>query len=148
MITQVPPSEVERERSKSVLFDVCRLASELQAISDKEQKWKMISKCMGGDACLCSLPLQRKSSCSAAETGRRTSHPCLASDGTFWYKWTIPNITGSCKSQASRKIICGSTWMYHAELKFAFVSCAGLFPYYSFPLNVGKYQLMLLLSAI
>ena len=43
MITQVPPSEVERERSKSVLFDACRLASELQAISDKEQKWKMIS---------------------------------------------------------------------------------------------------------
>ncbi|XP_075664629.1 uncharacterized protein LOC142634223 [Castanea sativa] len=43
MIPQVPPSEVERERSKSVLFDACRLASELQAISDdKEQKWKMI----------------------------------------------------------------------------------------------------------
>nr|XP_023873082.1 uncharacterized protein LOC111985660 [Quercus suber] len=43
-ITQAPPSEVERERSKSVLFDACRLASELQAISDdKEQKWKMIS---------------------------------------------------------------------------------------------------------
>ena len=43
MITQVPPSEVERERGKSVLFDACRLASELQAIADKEQKWKMIS---------------------------------------------------------------------------------------------------------
>ena len=37
MITQVPPSEVERERSKSVLFDACKLASELQAISDKKQ---------------------------------------------------------------------------------------------------------------
>ena len=43
MIPQVPRSEVERERSKSVLFDACRIASELQAISDKEQKWKMIS---------------------------------------------------------------------------------------------------------
>ncbi|KAF3951259.1 hypothetical protein CMV_023070 [Castanea mollissima] len=43
MIPQVPPSEVERERSKSVLFDACSLASKLQAISDKEQKWKMIS---------------------------------------------------------------------------------------------------------
>ncbi|KAL0009784.1 hypothetical protein SO802_004892 [Lithocarpus litseifolius] len=43
MITQVPPSEVERERSKSVLFDACKLASELQAISDKKQKWEMIS---------------------------------------------------------------------------------------------------------
>ncbi|KAL4625327.1 hypothetical protein ACB092_05G017100 [Castanea dentata] len=29
MITQVPPSEVERERSKSVLFDACKLASDL-----------------------------------------------------------------------------------------------------------------------
>ncbi|KAM4110700.1 hypothetical protein ACJW30_05G011600 [Castanea mollissima] len=28
MIIQVPPSEVERERSKSVLFDACRLASD------------------------------------------------------------------------------------------------------------------------
>ena len=43
MITQVPPSEVERERSKSVLFDACILASKLQAISDKKQKWEMIS---------------------------------------------------------------------------------------------------------
>ncbi|KAL0009786.1 hypothetical protein SO802_004894 [Lithocarpus litseifolius] len=43
MITQVPPSEVERERSKSVLFDACSLASKLQAISDKKQKWEMIS---------------------------------------------------------------------------------------------------------
>ena len=43
MIPQVPPSEVERERSKSVLFDACRIASELQAISDKKQKWEMIS---------------------------------------------------------------------------------------------------------
>nr|POE54273.1 hypothetical protein CFP56_73342 [Quercus suber] len=42
-IPQVPPSEVERERSKSVLFDACRLASELQAISDKKQKWEMIN---------------------------------------------------------------------------------------------------------
>ncbi|KAL4625306.1 hypothetical protein ACB092_05G016200 [Castanea dentata] len=46
-ITQGPPSEVERDRSKSVLFDACRLASELQAMSescDKKQKWEMISK--------------------------------------------------------------------------------------------------------
>ena len=43
MITHVPLSEVERERSKSVLFDACRLVSGLQAISNKDQKWKMIS---------------------------------------------------------------------------------------------------------
>ncbi|KAF3947284.1 hypothetical protein CMV_026559 [Castanea mollissima] len=84
MIPQVPPSEVERERSKSELLDACRLASELQAISDKEQKWKMICNVWVEMLCLCSLPLQRKSSCSAAEMGWRTSHPCLAPDGTFW----------------------------------------------------------------
>ena len=43
MIPQVPTSEVERERSKSVLFDAWSLASELQAISDKKQKWEMIN---------------------------------------------------------------------------------------------------------
>ncbi|KAJ7963317.1 DUF594 family protein [Quillaja saponaria] len=42
--TEVPPSKVKGDRSKSVLFDACRLASELQAISDKDQKWEMVSK--------------------------------------------------------------------------------------------------------
>ena len=42
-ITQGPPSEVERDKNKSVLFDACRLASKLEAISDKKQKWEMIS---------------------------------------------------------------------------------------------------------
>ncbi|KAM4099704.1 hypothetical protein ACB094_05G012000 [Castanea mollissima] len=32
--TQVPPTKVKGDRSKSVLFDACRLASDLQAISD------------------------------------------------------------------------------------------------------------------
>ncbi|KAM4099709.1 hypothetical protein ACJW30_05G012000 [Castanea mollissima] len=41
--TQVSPAEVKGDRSKSVLFDACRLASKLQAISDTEQKWKMIT---------------------------------------------------------------------------------------------------------
>ncbi|KAL4625301.1 hypothetical protein ACB092_05G015800 [Castanea dentata] len=43
MNTQVPPNKVKGDRSKTVLFDACRLASELQAISDKNQKWEMVS---------------------------------------------------------------------------------------------------------
>ena len=41
--TEVSPNKVKGDRSKSVLFDACKLASELQAISDKNQKWEMIS---------------------------------------------------------------------------------------------------------
>ena len=41
--TQVPPAQVKGDRSKSVLFDSCRLARDLQSISDKDQKWRMIS---------------------------------------------------------------------------------------------------------
>ncbi|XP_062087853.1 uncharacterized protein LOC133794572 [Humulus lupulus] len=41
--TAVPAVKVKGDRSKSVLFDACRLASELQAISDKCKKWEMIS---------------------------------------------------------------------------------------------------------
>ena len=40
---KVSPTKVKGDRSKSVLFDACRLASKLQAISDKKQKWEMIS---------------------------------------------------------------------------------------------------------
>ncbi|KAM4110701.1 hypothetical protein ACJW30_05G011700 [Castanea mollissima] len=39
----IPPNKVNGDRSKTVLFDAYRLASELQAISDKNQKWEMIS---------------------------------------------------------------------------------------------------------
>ncbi|KAK7834195.1 hypothetical protein CFP56_024815 [Quercus suber] len=35
--------EAHKERSRSVLFDACSLASKLQAISDKKQKWEMIT---------------------------------------------------------------------------------------------------------
>ena len=41
--TQVPPDKVKGDRSKTVLFDACRLASKLQAVEDKDRKWKMIS---------------------------------------------------------------------------------------------------------
>nr|POE75087.1 hypothetical protein CFP56_67520 [Quercus suber] len=41
--TEVAPNKVKGDRSKSVLFDACKLASELQAISDENQKWEMIS---------------------------------------------------------------------------------------------------------
>uniref|UniRef100_A0A2N9EXL0 DUF4220 domain-containing protein n=1 Tax=Fagus sylvatica TaxID=28930 RepID=A0A2N9EXL0_FAGSY len=41
--TQVPPTKVKGDRSKSVSFDACRLASDLQAISNKTQKWEMIN---------------------------------------------------------------------------------------------------------
>ncbi|KAK2643911.1 hypothetical protein Ddye_019106 [Dipteronia dyeriana] len=40
--THVPPIKVKGDRSKSVLFDACRLASALNKISDKRQKWEMI----------------------------------------------------------------------------------------------------------
>ena len=43
MNTEVAPNKEKGDRSKSVLFDACKLASELQAISDKNRKWKMIS---------------------------------------------------------------------------------------------------------
>ncbi|GAU16964.1 hypothetical protein TSUD_37220 [Trifolium subterraneum] len=46
--TAIPPSEVKGDRSKSVLFDACRLAKALQSLEteehwSKERKWKMIS---------------------------------------------------------------------------------------------------------
>ncbi|KAA8548381.1 hypothetical protein F0562_000065 [Nyssa sinensis] len=40
--TEVPPSEVKGDRSKSVLFDACRLAKTLQTLSN-EKKWEMMS---------------------------------------------------------------------------------------------------------
>ena len=43
MNTRVPPRKVKGDRSKSVLFDACKLASDLQAISDKNQKWEMVN---------------------------------------------------------------------------------------------------------
>ncbi|KAF4399348.1 hypothetical protein G4B88_022431 [Cannabis sativa] len=42
--TAVPAVKVKGDRSKSVLFDACRLAWELQGISDKDKKWEMISE--------------------------------------------------------------------------------------------------------
>ncbi|PON93455.1 hypothetical protein TorRG33x02_107330 [Trema orientale] len=42
--TAVPAVKVKGDKSKSVLFDACRLASELQAISDKCKMWEMISE--------------------------------------------------------------------------------------------------------
>ncbi|PON43587.1 hypothetical protein PanWU01x14_272780 [Parasponia andersonii] len=42
--TAVPAVKVKGDKSKSVLFDACRLASELQAISDKCKKWELISE--------------------------------------------------------------------------------------------------------
>ena len=57
MNTQVPPNKVKGDRSKTVLFDACRFASELQAISDKNQKWEMISnvwvEMLANAACHC-----------------------------------------------------------------------------------------------
>ena len=40
--TEVPPTRVKGDRSKSVLFDACKLASDLQARPDQNQKWEMI----------------------------------------------------------------------------------------------------------
>ncbi|KAF7811675.1 DUF594 family protein [Senna tora] len=47
--TEIPPSEVKGDRSKSVLFDACRLAKSLQSLEEtelnwsKEKKWEMMS---------------------------------------------------------------------------------------------------------
>ncbi|KAJ6675805.1 hypothetical protein OIU85_011911 [Salix viminalis] len=41
--TVVPPITVKGDRSKSVLFDACRLASQLQNSSDKRVDWKLVS---------------------------------------------------------------------------------------------------------
>uniref|UniRef100_A0A7N2R463 DUF4220 domain-containing protein n=1 Tax=Quercus lobata TaxID=97700 RepID=A0A7N2R463_QUELO len=46
--TEIPPSEVKGDRSKSVLFDACRLAKCLQSLVTEEQwendkKWELIS---------------------------------------------------------------------------------------------------------
>ncbi|KAM4099706.1 hypothetical protein ACB094_05G012200 [Castanea mollissima] len=57
MNTQVPPNKVKGDRSKTVLFDACRLASNLQAISDRNQKWEMVSnvwvEMLANAACHC-----------------------------------------------------------------------------------------------
>ena len=42
--TQVLPPKVKGNRSKSVLFDACRLASELQSIEHKDRKLEMITR--------------------------------------------------------------------------------------------------------
>ncbi|KAH8488067.1 hypothetical protein H0E87_023945 [Populus deltoides] len=42
--TVVPPVKVKGDRSKPVLFDACRLASQLRKLSDdKGEKWKLTS---------------------------------------------------------------------------------------------------------
>ncbi|KAB5526706.1 hypothetical protein DKX38_020553 [Salix brachista] len=41
--TVVPPITVKGDRSKFVLFDACRLASQLQNSSDKGVNWKLVS---------------------------------------------------------------------------------------------------------
>ncbi|TYG71682.1 hypothetical protein ES288_D05G417600v1 [Gossypium darwinii] len=42
--TDVDPSKVKGDKSKSVLFDACKLASTLEGISDKKVKWEMIKE--------------------------------------------------------------------------------------------------------
>ncbi|GKV36859.1 hypothetical protein SLEP1_g44945 [Rubroshorea leprosula] len=41
--TDIQPKKVKGDRSKSVLFDACRLACSLREFKDKEAKWKMIN---------------------------------------------------------------------------------------------------------
>ncbi|KAM4099849.1 hypothetical protein ACB094_05G023200 [Castanea mollissima] len=41
--TEIPPSEVKGDRSKSVLFDGCRLAKSSQILGNIERKWELIS---------------------------------------------------------------------------------------------------------
>ncbi|GLT90398.1 hypothetical protein SLE2022_083320 [Rubroshorea leprosula] len=40
--TDVPPMKVKGDRSKSVLFDACRLASTLNATPDSDLKWNLL----------------------------------------------------------------------------------------------------------
>lgn len=47
--TEIPPSKVKGDRSKSVLFDACRLAKSLQSLAtaiewDSAKKWELICR--------------------------------------------------------------------------------------------------------
>ena len=84
VITKVAPNKVTGDRSESVLFDACKLASELQAISDKNQKWKMISnvwvEMLAYAACHCSGNYHAQQLRRGGELLTR-----VASNGTFWF---------------------------------------------------------------
>ncbi|CAK7347558.1 unnamed protein product [Dovyalis caffra] len=41
--TTVPPVKLKGDRSKYLVLDACRLASQLQDISNREEKWKLVS---------------------------------------------------------------------------------------------------------
>ncbi|GMY34748.1 hypothetical protein FCV25MIE_29990 [Fagus crenata] len=40
--TEIPPFEVKGDRSKSVLFDGCRLAKSLQCLQETDKKWELV----------------------------------------------------------------------------------------------------------
>ena len=105
---EVPPSEVKRDRSKSVLFDACRLAKSLQSLDNAQtgaitgatecsEKMGLNISYVGGNTILCSKPVSLESSCSAAQARWRAAHSCLASNGSSWFNGTISNIRGPCK---------------------------------------------------
>ncbi|RVW88609.1 hypothetical protein CK203_032965 [Vitis vinifera] len=85
--TEILPLEVKGDRSKSVLFDACRLAKCLQSLETEEQwqceqKWEMMShvwvEMLSHAAGQCQWNHMPSSS-----GRRRAAHSCLASDGSF-----------------------------------------------------------------
>lgn len=94
--TEIPPSEVKGHRSKSVLFNACALANDLQSLEEKQKlgQGKEVgtdNACVGGDVIICSKPMPKKSARSAAEARWRAAHSCLASHGSSWCHWTVSN---------------------------------------------------------
>lgn len=105
---EVPLSEVKGDRSKSVLFDACRLAKSLQSLDNAQtraitgamecrEKMGLHNSNVGGNTILCSKPVLLESLCSAAQARWRAAHSCLASYGSSWFNGTISNIRGPCK---------------------------------------------------
>lgn len=106
---EVPPSEVKGDRSKSVLFDACRLCKIFASLGqcpdtgaitgamECREKMGLNNSNVGGNTILCSKPVSLESSCSAAQARWRAAHSCLASYGSSWFNGTISNIRGPCK---------------------------------------------------
>ncbi|RVW73478.1 hypothetical protein CK203_057941 [Vitis vinifera] len=85
--TEVPPLQVEGDKSKSMLFEACRLAKSLQSLEITEkEKWEMMCDVWVEMPVLCCKPVWMESARQAAEARRRAAHPCVASHGPFWYK--------------------------------------------------------------
>ena len=97
--TDIPPSEVKGDRSKSVLFHACKLAKDLQRL-EAERKWEVgvCEPCVGGNAFSRREPVPEDSARSQAPARRRASHSCLASHGSSRHNRQFSDFQGSCQN--------------------------------------------------